>query len=83
MSAQSIYTPEESRSGFTRASSIGQIDAKTTFDQYLKRVPSDQVDDMLGKGRAQLWRDGKITTPQLLDQAGNELTLKQLREKYD
>lgn len=82
MSAQSIYSPEESHKDFTRASSIGQIDAKTTFDQYLKRVPDSQVDEMLGKGRAQLWREGKITTSQLLDQSGRELTLKQLKEKY-
>lgn len=82
MSAQSIYAPEESHKDFTRASSIGQVDAKTTFDQYLKRVPDSQVDEMLGKGRAQMWRDGKITTSQLLDQSGRELTLEQLKAKY-
>lgn len=83
ISAQSIYAPEESDARFTRASSLGQIDAKTTFDEYLKRVPASQVDDMLGKGRAQLWRDGKITTSQLLDQTGRELTLKELLDKYN
>jgi hypothetical protein len=38
---------------------------------------------MLGKGRAELWRDGKITLQQLLDQRGNPLTLQQLRQRYD
>lgn len=83
MSAQSIYTPETSDARFTRASSIGQIDAKITFDGYLKRVSPTQVDDMLGIGRAKLWREGKITTAQLLDQTGRELTLKELKAKYD
>jgi len=82
ISGQSIYTPKESTPGFERASSIGPVDAKITFDEYLKRVPPAQVEEMLGKGRYQLWKDGKITTLQLLDQTGRELTLKQLTEKY-
>lgn len=82
-SAESIYTPEESREGFTRASSIGQLDAKITFDDYLKRVPSSQVEEMLGKGRYELWKSGKMTTAQMLDQTGRELTLKELRAKYN
>jgi len=82
ISGQSIYTPKESTPGFERASSIGPVDAKITFDEYLKRVPPAQVEEMLGKGRYQLWKDGKITTSQLLDQTGRELTLKQLTEKY-
>jgi hypothetical protein len=38
---------------------------------------------MLGKGRAQLWRDGKITLSQLLNAEGAPLTLAQLKAKYD
>jgi hypothetical protein len=37
---------------------------------------------MLGKGRAQLWRDGKITLQDLLNAQGVPLTLRELREKY-
>jgi hypothetical protein len=37
---------------------------------------------MLGKGRAELWRSGKITLNQLLDQRGNPLTLAELRSQY-
>ena len=83
MSAESNLTPTESQADFTRASSIGQIDAKTTFDQYLKRVPASQVEEMLGKGRYDLWKSGKMTTAQMLDQTGRELTLKELRAKYN
>lgn len=61
-----------------RASSLGPIDADSTFDDYLKRVSVKQQDEMLGKGRAKLWRDGKISLGQLLDGEGRELTLKEL-----
>lgn len=66
----------------TRASSFGQVDANITFDQYLSKLPKTTQDDMLGVGRAQLWRDGKISLSQLLDGRGRELTLAQLEEKY-
>jgi hypothetical protein len=78
ISAQSIFTPDQSHPDFTRASSIGQVDAQITFDEYLKRVPTEQVYKMLGKGRYELWKSGKITTSQLLDQTGRELTLDEL-----
>jgi hypothetical protein len=35
---------------------------------------------MLGKGRAQLWRDGKLSLSQLLDGTGRELSLKELKK---
>jgi SPP1 gp7 family putative phage head morphogenesis protein len=67
----------------TRASIDGQVAGDLTFADFLKGKPPEFVDEMLGKGRAQLWRDGKITLQQLLDQRGNPLTLQQLRERYD
>ncbi len=66
----------------TRASSLGPISAKSSFSDYLKRVPVSQQNEMLGVGRAQLWRDGKITLSQLLDGKGRELSLVQLQSKY-
>lgn len=66
-----------------RASSLGPISADTTFDQYLQRVPKTQQDEMLGKGRADLFREGKISLNQLLDGQGRELTLKELQQKYN
>jgi len=62
----------------TRASDEGQIKADTTFDAYLKRKTVKEQDAQLGKGRAQLWRDGKITLSDLVDGTGRELTLKEL-----
>ena len=66
-----------------RASSLGPISADTTFDQYLQRVSKTQQDEMLGKGRADLFREGKISLNQLLDGQGRELTLKELQQRYN
>jgi len=63
----------------TRASDEGQIPASTTMSGFLKSKPRSYVDDLLGPGRAKLFLDGKITLPQLLDFAGNPLTLDQLK----
>lgn len=66
-----------------RASSYGPVSSKTTFDDFLKRQTTEQQDEQLGRGRAGLWREGKITLAQLIDGRGRELTLAQLRAKYD
>ena len=66
----------------TRASMDGQVAQDLTFDQFLKNKPPAFADEMLGKGRADLWRSGKITLNQLLDQRGNPLTLAQLQSRY-
>lgn len=64
----------------TRASMDGQVARNMTFDEFLRGKPDSFADAMLGKGRAQLWRDGKITFSQLLDQRGNPLTLAELEK---
>jgi SPP1 gp7 family putative phage head morphogenesis protein len=63
-----------------RASDEGPISVNTTFDEFLSRKSVEEQDEMLGKGRAQLFRDGKITLRDLLDQSGNPLTLKELEK---
>lgn len=73
---------EPNLSQTTRASMDGQVAADLTFDQFLKSKPVAFADEMLGKGRAQLWRDGKITLSQLLSAQGTPLTLAQLKAKY-
>lgn len=67
----------------TRASSDGQVKASTTFESYLKGKSAAFQDEVLGKGKAQLYRDGKITLRQLLDQSGNPLTLSELQTMYN
>ncbi len=65
----------------TRASDLGQIPSDTTFDGFLKRHDAAYADDLLGPGRAKLWRDGKITLNDLVNQTGRPLTLEQLAGK--
>lgn len=66
----------------TRASDQGQIPANTTFSEFLDNKSKAYQDDLLGKGRAELWRAGKITLRDLLDQNGRPLTLKELIAKH-
>lgn len=66
----------------TRAAMNGEVAATTTFAQWLASRSEEQQDEILGKGRAQLWRDGKITLTDLVDQTGRPMTLEQLRAKH-
>lgn len=63
----------------TRASDEGEIDADITFDGFLKRKSKRYQDEMLGVGRADLWRSGKITLKDLVDGQGRPLTLAELQ----
>lgn len=68
--------------GGTRSATDGPTSSGTTFDAYLKRRGKTFTDDLLGPGRAELWRAKKITLQQLLDQSGRPLTLAQLKQRY-
>lgn len=65
-----------------RASTDGPVSAKTTFDDFLKRKGEAWQDEVLGKGRADLWRSGKINLENLIGGSGRPLTVNQLRSKY-
>lgn len=66
----------------TRASAFGQVDAKLTYEEWLKDKPVEMQDDILGNGKAQMWRDGKITFLDMIDQTGRPLSLEQLNKKF-
>lgn len=65
-----------------RASDEGPVSITTTFEDFLSRKTEAEQDDQLGVGRAQMWRDGKITLENLIDGSGRPLTFNQLKEKY-
>ena len=52
------------------------------FDSFLKTLAPTEVDALLGSGRADLYRSGKITLADLVDQQGRPLTLEQLRNTF-
>jgi hypothetical protein len=62
----------------TRSSMDGQVAKDISFDDWLKVKTPEFQDSMLGKGRGRLFRDGKITMTDLIDQRGRPLTIDQL-----
>jgi len=64
----------------TRSSDLGQVPSDMSFKEFLKRHDDEYMDNLLGKGRAELYRSGKITLKDLIDGNGRELTLAQLKE---
>lgn len=65
----------------TRASIDGEIPTDTDFEAWLSRRSVEQQDAVLGKGRADLWREKKLSFRDLIDGNGRELSLKELRER--
>jgi len=62
----------------TRPSETGEVSAKTTYPQWLRRQPKAFQDEVLGKARAKLFRDGKLPIDRFIDDRGNTLTLAEL-----
>lgn len=62
----------------TRASIDGQVPADMSFDEWLKGKDEAFQNDLLGKGRADLFRSGKITLTDLVDQNDRPLTIAEL-----
>ena len=66
----------------TRASMDGEVPGEMTYDGFLRRkekVGPGFANSVLGKGRAELWRQGKIQLNQLTDENLRELSLAELR----
>lgn len=66
----------------TRASMDGEVAGRTTFKEWFDKRSEAEQDRILGAGKANLYREGKITLSQLVNSRGNALTLAQLQERY-
>jgi SPP1 gp7 family putative phage head morphogenesis protein len=62
----------------TRASMDGQVPASTTYETWLRSKPVAFQDDVLGVGKAKLWRAGKIGLRELINNSGRPLDLSEL-----
>jgi hypothetical protein len=62
-----------------RASSEGPVHGATTFNDFLKRQSPAFIERVLGKERARLFIEGKITVRDLVSGTGRELTLEELK----
>lgn len=62
---------------------IGRVPADTTYAQFLRRQPVAFQEDVLGRTKARLFRQGNLPLDRFVDRAGSELNLSQLasREK--
>jgi hypothetical protein len=71
--------------GATRSSMNGPINQKTTYYEWLKTQPASFQEDMLGKTRAKVFRDGGLSAKEFadlnLDRNFEEITLKEMQAK--
>lgn len=63
----------------TQASMDGQVAEKLTYEEWLRTKSDTFQQEVLGPGKYRLWKSGKISLRDLIDQRGNPLTLKQLK----
>ena len=62
----------------TRASLDGQVSSTTTYDSFLRKQSTSFQDDFLGKRKAQLFRQEKLSLSKFVDKRGSSLTLKEI-----
>ena len=62
----------------TQASMDGQVAGRQTFEQVAKGWGEKRLVESLGRGRYELWKDGKISFTDLVDQKGRPLTIEEL-----
>lgn len=65
----------------TRASMDGQVPAETTYGEWLLRQSAARQDEIMGPGRGELLRLGRLKLPDFYDGKGVPLTLEELRRK--
>lgn len=63
----------------TRASMDGQVPAKTTYYDWLRKKPASFQDNVLGRKRALLFRKAKLPPEKFSDRSGKAYTLDQLK----
>lgn len=61
----------------------GQVPAQTSYQQWLKTQSSAFQDDVLGKTKAKLFRDGGLELDKFVNRKGDELSLGQLAKKHE
>lgn len=60
------------------STNIGRVPASTTYEDFLRRQSVEFQEAVLGKTKAKLFRDGKLSVKEFVDRGGNELNLAQL-----
>jgi len=63
-----------------RASMQGEVPGTQTYETWLRTQPASFQDDVLGAGRAEIFRSGKLPLSRFVDYSGKRLNLAQLQE---
>lgn len=67
----------------TRASEFGQVDGSMNYADFLRDQSDSYQNKVLGKQRAQWFRDDKLDFRKMLNQEDRPMTIEQLRKKYN
>ena len=59
----------------------GQVPASLTYEQWLRGKPAAFQDEVLGRSKGALFRNGGLTLDRFVHRDGSELTLAELRAK--
>ncbi|AXE31628.1 hypothetical protein DK842_18020 [Chromobacterium phragmitis] len=65
----------------TRASLNGQVPEGLSYSDWLRQQPVVTQDEVLGKAKGQLYRDGGLSLDRFTDASGHEYTLDELRKR--
>lgn len=65
----------------TRASMDGQVPADMTYGEWLRKQSAEVQDEVLGPGKAALFRKGELDVSDLVDDNLRPLSLRELRRK--
>jgi SPP1 gp7 family putative phage head morphogenesis protein len=63
----------------TRASMDGQVPAKTSYQEWLKKQSVERQNEVLGVTKAKLFRDGNLSIDKFVSPAGHVYTLDELK----
>lgn len=63
-----------------RASATGPVPRTETYETWLKKQPASFQDEVLGKGKAQLFRSGEYPLDRFVDPTGREYSLRELQQ---
>lgn len=65
-----------------RSSMDGYVSRDTNFEQWFDTKPKSFQAEYLGTGKYELFKEGKITLNDLVNQQGRTLSVRELKEKY-
>lgn len=77
--AKKLNKAEKDNPG-TRASVDGQVSAKQTYEEWLKKQSVDTQKDILGVDKYKLWKKEKLSLVDMVDQSGQPLTIEELED---